>query len=1035
MVHWIDRFRWISCTLLALCLIGTAANVSAQDEKEEAPLYGRIVSDDGKPVADAAISLQGSGFYQTKTDDDGRYSFPDAEKGGTYRLQIISKTHVGFTDYRKMPTVDINPNASTKKDFTLPRACRAKITVVNEDGEAIPARLIYRSVAAERFSNSSRASTNRVGVANIGGLKPSSSQYIICATAKGHAPSHITIVLDDPDKVAEEKIVLKVGKTVRGVVLCSDGHPPAGWHIYSLPSWYKIGSHPRGVEIGKDGSFEITNVGDDPQNLSVSISLGGSMSTSRIVLADANLTQMKQPIKATLDYPSPQSMNYLTCKIRWIGQPSKQNFSISGYQFDSRHHVSHHVKASEKTVKVGPMPKGIYRIRPEGSDFEVMNLRGIKNLDDLDSVKVPQDEPLQIVLRLRGKPHVQGKVFDAETKKPIANFQFRPSKVRTLSGPNYVTPDDWKFSDNPEGTFESEVSGPGIYYVTVLADGYGVSDSKQVNTDESPDDVLEIGLIRGVRFKGKITDTDGNKVQNASVRMLSMARGSMTDRFTTRTGEVKTNVDGEFVIPNAREGHDTIRVEHPDFVGKRLSVNVSADAKPTKVTLTKGATIEGVVYDSKGKPLANQMLYFQDDLTYGSSGNERAGRLATATTDAKGFYRADHIASRTVYVRRSDPWQVEGVVRHVVNAKDGQTHTLNFGGESRVTGKYKINGQPVANKRLQITRNDSTFGPMVAYGRTSDDGTFVFYGIPPGQWTLYRAIDGIRGEWTKVRAVIVPADGEVDLGLISHKMGTIKVNFTTDTDALPENLRLRLEQRNDQHMSGRPAALLVPRTDPNDPAVFQQVCPGDYELSVSGKRLSMQIRKPVKITDETVNEPINIHFPRAKASLRAVLRNRENKPLGSSVTLWSEDKSQFATMKTLKNDAGEPYHELNDLADGKYTITGYLGRSTIGTVEIRDGKDVAVDIKIPDFKRQLYQSVSVFDEEGIFMPCKVEVIGDDLEGVTQFPRRLNTSFMVPADSKLEIELSHPGYETQRMKMPKSAVIQKITLKRSGLIRP
>ena len=56
MVHWIDRFRWIGCALLALCLIGTAANISAQDEKEEAPLYGRIVSKDGKPVVDAAIS-------------------------------------------------------------------------------------------------------------------------------------------------------------------------------------------------------------------------------------------------------------------------------------------------------------------------------------------------------------------------------------------------------------------------------------------------------------------------------------------------------------------------------------------------------------------------------------------------------------------------------------------------------------------------------------------------------------------------------------------------------------------------------------------------------------------------------------------------------------------------------------------------------------------------------------------------------------------------------------------------------------------
>ena len=48
-------------------------------------------------------------------------------------------------------------------------------------------------------------------------------------------------------------------------------------------------------------------------------------------------------------------MNYITGKIRWIGKPLDNRFSVSGYSYEGRHHVSRNFKAGTTEFKVGPI--------------------------------------------------------------------------------------------------------------------------------------------------------------------------------------------------------------------------------------------------------------------------------------------------------------------------------------------------------------------------------------------------------------------------------------------------------------------------------------------------------------------------------------------------------------------------------------------------------------------------------------------------------------------------------------------------------
>ena len=97
---------------------------------------------------------------------------------------------------------------------------------------------------------------------------------------------------------------------------------------------------------------------------------------------------------------------------------------------------------------------------------------------------------------------------------------------------------------------ETEVVGPGVYQIHVLAKGYSIAKGGQINTDEQEDELQSIELSPGISLRGRVVDTNGEPVNDATVRALSLSTGAMPrvmNLFATYEGAVKTE-DGYFEI-------------------------------------------------------------------------------------------------------------------------------------------------------------------------------------------------------------------------------------------------------------------------------------------------------------------------------------------------------------------------------------------------------------------------------------------------------------------------------------------------------
>jgi protocatechuate 3,4-dioxygenase beta subunit len=445
----------------------------------------------------------------------------------------------------------------------------------------------------------------------------------------------------------------------------------------------------------------------------------------------------------------------------------------------------------EGTFTFENLTPGVYRIQFESTTIEPVTL---------ENIKVPGGEfPAVIELKVSGKPKLAGRVVDAETDKPITHFAVRVNKTETLGkGPNYVQNAHWTQVSNPDGKFEIELVGPGVYQAQVSLDGYAWAWSPQVRV-EKPGGTgnVEIKVTRGGSLSGQVVDAAGKPLAGAKVIAFSMAKAigmRMEGRFEGDAGAVVTDAQGKFKLEHLAAGAEKLKVVSERYAPRvvdKLKVDEGKDTAVPTIALTSGGSVEGVVYDEGGKPQAGATLEFQDASGYGGSDDQLAGRLATVTTDANGRYRVEHLqAGEIVYVNIADPWQRHGVTRRVVRPVEGQTAKLDFGGTTPVTGRL-VNGrkEPIPRAKIELSVQSPHFGAVMVVSQTDDAGKFAFVGPPPGHYQLYFMTPSERrSEWVRLRDVDV-TDQPLDLGEVVNEAGGVAIEVTADDPADLKSLK------------------------------------------------------------------------------------------------------------------------------------------------------------------------------------------------------------------------------------------------------
>ncbi len=961
------------------------ATVDAAPKWQAAPqadvpaiLAGRILDSAGKPVANATVTLRGAVYQDTKSDTKGDYSFKELKAGDEYRIAVRAEGFVPIEPFvNGDPGIQLSADSHARRDLVLQRGVRIVVTVTDALGELIPNAIVNADLLGPGQYEDRRGPTNAMGQAKF--LLPiSKTDYVVEAQIGGYSPAHAMATASSIDKPVEINLVLDKGYTVKGVAICSDNKPAAGWKIIASPDWWSTHSFPDGFPIDKNGNFTLKDVGSDKYTLYVEIPSGDIVSWEQC--GTVTMPPAEQPLRVNVPVPSPASRINFAGRVRFVddkgaASPGQESIRVQAVSLaDDRQSYEGLIQPNrndnaalpkgEAPFDIGGVPPGVYQVSFESSMIE----RKV-----LDRVEWPGKLPL-IELRVIGKPHLIGTVVAADTGKLITQFAVRMQKNETIGeGANWGQDTRWIQVGDQAGHFDVELVGPGVYQVQVSADGYAWIWSSKVRVESTGQTTpLQLKLTTGGSLSGVVLDPAGKPVQGAKVIPLSMARSMNVgpDEFEGQAGAATTDTTGRFALQHLAGGEETLKIVHPDFAPltvENLKVVDGQAATAAPITLLVGGSAEGTVFDEKGHPASGVTICFQTD-PYGGPEEELALKcLASVVTDEQGHFRAAHLPHRIIYVNVAEWWSHQGVVRRTISPVEGKTAHLDLGGPMTVSGRLLISGKPLANENIELALEPPVdFSPINDIDKTDADGRFVFYGTPPGNYTLYWQGPSARRDW--IAAAHVHVTGKpIDLGEIRTDIGDVQIGLKADDPADLNAVQYVSIEKTSPPMMNPPFI----QTSLDNAAIgvwrAKNVLAGRLRVSAEMKGTpNITFMTSFDRINATPQTTITVHLPRASATLKISMKKQS-----------SDEQTQYIT---LGNDDGTvqvaiPFPPLTNfikLPPGSYRAIDYftnLPFKDFTPIVLNDGQTSEAELDPSTFDKSdmTYVSVNVWTADGVLV--------------------------------------------------------------------
>ena len=973
-----------------------------EGSQNDAILSGRITDETGAPVTDAEITLRGPANKKTSTDAAGNYSFAEIGSPGEYRIQIESMGWVNQRNWSKLERVDLTKASREIRNFTLNRAGVVRIQAVDEDGVPLKdIRINVASMADERFRNTESVTTGVDGWATVGGIDPSPVKYIFGLRHDDYAFEKLITFVKEPGVSDPYKITMRKGVSITGTAVCSDKKPPTGWNILAMPTWWHFGVYPNGTPVLKDGVFELKHIVPGEYKVTIDVPNGDSGAQPHTVLT-ADLLKQKQPLAVKMDYPSPASLTYISGTVSYSGAAEGLNgVWIFARSDDGKYHTSVHINRKQKEFRLGPTPKGLYRLEISAPKIESIKLA---------AVEAPTED-LKIQLKAREKPRLAGRVLLPDGKTPATRFRLSVLKIRSFPGSNYVQDARWKTINSTDGTFSQEVNSPGIYRISVLADGFAATNSDDIDTQEKTNGI-DIVLETGVPLSGTVVDDKGNPLANVKIQSLLLSgkdADGPTGDYVSDVGSVLSDKQGRFTFPHFARGQDELKASLPGYCFTKVEdFNVDNHVgEPLKITMNRGGTIRGLVFDGDGNPAPGKVLIFQDR-HYGS--DYERGRLAATTSDSKGFYKVDNLPLQNVHIVCGDEWNGLGVVRKTVFSQNGKRLTVNFGGPSPLNGTITVNGEPLAEKRLELAGHSPRSGVLKMFAKTDAGGNFTLFGAPPGIWTLYYQED--QHNWNPLQQVEIGADGSADLGQIDYRVRSITLNCKPSDPQTLSELYFQLMEYNPIWAHGRNVGSLRPRKTGKGPFVFDNVPPGDFEISCR-RTGHVMIRQRLTIPADRTDQEIDFEIPNGTASVVGHVAASIIEP-GDALKFWSED-GRWQAFASIEKDGS---FTLKNMPAGKWLIRDKDTRTwpPIFSITLAEGEQRTLELTDENVSRKEsrngFGTIRTYLPNGALTPCRVSLSGPDGPVPPHSTQFASSSFVAPP-GEYRVTVKLKGFETHQ----------------------
>ncbi len=327
---------------------------------------------------------------------------------------------------------------------------------------------------------------------------------------------------------------------------------------------------------------------------------------------------------------------------------------------------------------------------------------------------------------------LSGRVTDIDTGLPVADA------LITLTLPNKSVTDthtdnngDYKF-DALEVYGKCTLAAASKEYAGINC-AYGNLISLELDPDTQT--IQHIELQKACMLEIEVVDAEDNPINGAQIIITNPAAALPQGCVNPNQGT--TGLDGKLLIGGIKPSNQnyTLSISPPQtdcYIPAILTIMLAypSGVERCKISLDKGCSVEGYVYDNYGSPRTGFTLVARG----GSENNDSAKDIARTITDELGYYRFECMPEEVLHIQSLSKLNTMGVCFQSVMPNKNEPTILNFGGGNFVTGRLFLNSQPLANCKLSII--DSTDYNSLSFfsnGETDDNGSFIFSGIPQGK--------------------------------------------------------------------------------------------------------------------------------------------------------------------------------------------------------------------------------------------------------------------------------------------------------------